>query len=130
MTATPFKALMRSGTTSGMGTLSHARPFQCKARLCLALFSSNQPTAQRSLLLLPAIASRRAPYPGTAGAGTTDQHIGPAGVGVAADGVCVGVEIGLGVGVGVLVFLAEGPACTGCTPVMTSTPMSVPLRSS
>src|SRR5687768_16137063 len=81
MTATPFKALMRSGTTSGTGTLSHARPFQCKARLCLTLFSSNQPTAQTSLSLLPAMASRRAPYPGTAGAWTTDQQIEGAGVG-------------------------------------------------
>src|SRR5215211_2473993 len=113
MAATPYKPftlLSPTFTTSGTGTLSQTLPFQCRARLCLELFSSNQPTAQRSLSLLPAIARRRAPYPGTAGAGTTDQHVGLAGVGVAANGVCVAV------GVGVLVFLAEGPACTGCTP--------------
>src|SRR5687767_15845393 len=107
MTATPFKALMRSGTTSGTGTLSHARPFQCKARLCLALFSLNQPTAQTSLSLLPAMASRRAPYPGTAGAGTTDQQAEGAGVGVL---MAFGVGVFVAVGNGALVTVEIGRA--------------------
>ena len=55
--------------------------------------------------------------------------VGP-GVGVInGAGVEVGVWTGLEVGVGVFVFLAEGPACAGCAPVNTSTPMSMPLRS-
>src|SRR5262245_24490567 len=111
MAATPYKPftlLSPTLTTSGTLTLCQALPFQCRIRLCLELFSRNQPTAQRSLSLLPATARRAAPYPGTVGAWTTDQHAGGTGV-----GVLVGVGTLVGVGVRFLGPSTREEACAG-----------------
>src|SRR5262249_33094910 len=111
MAATPYKPftlLSPALTTSGTGTRSQALPFQCRVKLCLELFSRNQPTAQRSLSLLPATARRAAPYPGTVGAWTSDQQAASAGV-----GVLVGVGALVGVGVRFLDPGAREEACAG-----------------
>src|SRR5215510_1315146 len=128
MAATPYKPftlLSPTVTTSGTGTLSQALPFQCRVRLCLELFSRNQPTAQRSLSLLPATARRAAPYPGTVGAWTTDQHAG--GVGV---GVLVGVGARVGVGVRFLDTGASEEACAGDAICPARRTSSAPLHTS
>src|SRR5262245_9592554 len=128
MAATPYKPftlLSPALTTSGTGTLCQALPFQCKVRLCLELFSRNQPTAQRSVSLLPATARRAAPYPGTDGAWTTDQHAGGAGV-----GVLVGVGALVGVGVRFLGPAAREEACAGDAICPARRTSSAPLHTS